>query len=70
MNGVGANTTVKATQPQVITTVTMLAVVFGVLFVVSAVLWTLRGRKFKQTPEYQAYKTFRKTKRLPEEPQA
>jgi beta-glucosidase len=70
MNGVGANTTVKATKPQIITTVTMLAVVYGVLFVVFAVLWTLRGRKFKQTPEYQAYKTFRKTKRLPEEPQA
>lgn len=58
MNGVGADTTVKLTQPTVtfITEIiTCAAAFFALLF---AVLWFLGVRKFRKTEEYAAYKAY------------
>ena len=60
MNGVGANTTIKLTQPKVITIVQILACAFAFLTLVFAVLWILGSRKLKKTEAYAAYKQFKK----------
>ncbi len=58
MNGVGADTTIKLTQPTVIfitEIITCAAAFFALLF---AVLWILGVRKFRKTEEYAAYKAY------------
>ena len=59
MNGIGADTTIKAVEPGVIGTVRTAAIVFVALFLVSLVLWTLKNKKFKQSEEYKSYKEFK-----------
>ena len=63
MNGIGPNTTVEIIEPfkQLVTTASVLAIAFGVLFVVSLVLWIIKARKFKKTEEYVNYKEFKKS---------
>lgn len=56
MNGVGANTTIKTTQPVVITICQVAAWSLGILWAVFTVLWILGSRKLKKTEEYAAYK--------------
>ena len=59
MNGLGADTVVKAKAPAIVTAVKTLAVVTGVLFVGMTVLWILGVRKWKKSEEYLNYKTMR-----------
>ena len=60
MNGVGPDTTIKETEPIVQTLARTLAIVFGILLVVSVVLWIVKFNKFKKTEEYTGYKAFKK----------
>lgn len=59
MNGMGPDTTIKITELNVIQMCRIGAIIFGVLFVFSAVMWVLGARKFKQTDAYKDYKTFK-----------
>ncbi len=59
MNGIGADTTIKAVEPGIIGTCRVAAIAFSVLFLVSLVLWILKNKKFKQTEDYKAYKEFK-----------
>ena len=61
MNGIGADTTIKAVQPSVIGTCKTAAIILGAIFVVSLVMWILKVRKFKQTEAYATYKEFKKS---------
>ena len=56
MNGVGPDTTIKAITPSIIVKVTVAAVLFSVLFVVSLVLFIIKKRKFMKTEVYAGYK--------------
>ncbi|MBQ8230976.1 MAG: hypothetical protein IJZ34_03460 [Lachnospiraceae bacterium] len=55
----GPDTTIKITELKLITTCKTVAIVFGILFVIGAVMWTLGGRKFKKTAAYKEYKAFK-----------
>lgn len=60
MNGVGEATTIKVTEPNVVTQVMIIncaAAFFTLLFVV---LWILGARKLRKTPEYAAWKDWKK----------
>ena len=59
MNGMGADTTVKAITPSIISTCKIAAIVFSALAVVSVVMWVLKVKKFKKTEEYANYKAFK-----------
>jgi beta-glucosidase len=61
MNGIGADTTIKAVTPSIITTCKTAAIVFCALAVVSIVMWVLKVKKFKKTEEYIGYKEFKKS---------
>ncbi len=61
MNGIGADTTIKVTEPIVKPLTKVLSVVFSVLFVVSLVFWVIKIRKFKKTEAYVSYKEFKKS---------
>ena len=59
MNGVGANTTIKVTEPVINTQVMIIACGFSFLFCLSLALWIIKGRKFRKSEiyiEFQAYK--------------
>ena len=59
MNGIGADTVIKATTPKVITLVRTIAIITGVLFVAMLVLW-IRGKgKWKRTEAYLNYRTMK-----------
>ncbi len=60
MNGIGANTTIVETQPIVITICTILACGFAFLTLLSAVMWTIKVKKFKKSEAYISYKEFKK----------
>lgn len=62
MNGVGADTTVKLTQPTAVTAALIALCAFALLLVASLVLWIMRGRRFRRTTEYLDYKSFLKGK--------
>ena len=61
MNGVGPDTTVKVIEPKIVTAARIGAIAFSVLFVVSAVMWTLKVSKFRKTESYKTYKEFKKS---------
>ena len=61
MNGVGPDTTVRATDPRIISTIKTVSIICAVLFTASAVLWVLKRRKFMKSEEYTSYKEFRKS---------
>ncbi len=63
MNGMGPDTTIKITELKVITICKTVAIVFGILFVIGAVMWTLGGRKFKKTEAYKDYKAYKAAKK-------
>ena len=56
MNGVGADTVVKATTPAIINTLRMVTGVLAVITLVFGALWFLGSSKLRKTPEYAAYK--------------
>jgi len=57
MNGIGADTVIKATTPKAIVLVYALAAVTAVLFVVMLALWIKGKRRWKRTEAYLDYKT-------------
>lgn len=59
MNGIGADTVVKAKSPALVSMVRNLAIVTGVLFVVMTVLWILGKKKWKKTEAYLNYRTMK-----------
>ncbi len=61
MNGIGADTTIKAVQPSIIGTCRTAAILLSALFVVSLVMWIIKIRKFKKTEAYTNYKEFKKS---------
>ncbi len=61
MNGVGPETTIRATDPKIISTIKTASIICAVLFIASAVLWVLKRRKFMKSEEYTSYKEFRKS---------
>ena len=62
MNGLGADTIVKAKQPIVNDILDTASIVCPVLMVVCAVLWILGVKKLRKTEEYAAWKAFKKQK--------
>lgn len=61
MNGVGENTTIRLTEPPIVTTVRAVMIVFIILFVVSFILWMFKRSEFQKS--YEANK--RKEKESP-----
>ena len=63
MNGVGADTTIKLTEPLMITAVRTVAIIFSLLFVVSLVMFIMKKRQFKKTEIYTSYQEFKKAQK-------
>ena len=63
MNGVGANTTIKVTQPMVITICQIIACGCCFFALVGIVLWIIGSRKLHKTEEYKAWKAMKKAKK-------
>lgn len=61
MNGVGPDTTIKRTNPIVITTTRVGSILFITLFVLSVILWIVKSRKFKKSEAYTTYQEFTKS---------
>ena len=60
MNGIGKDTVIKAVEPGIIGTVRTAAIVVGLVFAVSLVMWILKVKKFKKTESYISYNAFKK----------
>ena len=60
MNGIGTDTVVKATIPPIITLVRVLAVAFGVLYVVMLIFWIRGKRAWKKSQEHLDYMTLKR----------
>ena len=56
MNGIGADTTIKAVEPSIIGTCRTGAIVFWVIFVATLALYIVKKSKFKKSEEFAAYK--------------
>ncbi len=61
MNGIGADTTIKLTEPGIVTGTRTGAIVLWVVFAVSLVMWILKVKKFKKTEDYASYQEFKKS---------
>ena len=61
MNGMGAETTVKAVTPSIIKTCKMAMIVLCVAAVASNVILFVKVRKFKKSEAYASYKAFKKS---------
>ena len=59
MNGMGANTTVKAVTPSIIKTTKVAALAMGVLFAFAIVRWSVKINKFKKSEAYTSYQVFK-----------
>lgn len=59
MNGVGDNTTIRLTEPKVITAVRTALILMGLLFIVSLVFWILKKRKFKKSEAYESFQALK-----------
>ena len=62
MNGIGADTVVKAVTPSLITTCKTAAIVLWAVFAVSLVLWIVKKNKFKKSEAYTSWKEYKKSK--------
>ena len=60
MNGVGENTTVRATTPKILALAEKVTIGLGVAACLFIVMWFLGSRKLRRTEEYKAYKAARK----------
>lgn len=60
MNGVGANTTVKAVKPSLVVKLQVMMIIFIVLFVVSLFLFIKKKMAFKKSEAYRTYKEAKK----------
>lgn len=63
MNGVGRDTTIRLTQPAVVTIMTILNCAAAFFLLVCAVMWVLGGRRLRRMPEYAAYRSWKKEHR-------
>ena len=63
MNGVGRDTTIRLTQPAVVTIMTILNCAAAFFLLVCAVMWVLGGRRLRRMPEYAAYRSWKKERR-------
>ena len=59
MNGMGEETTIKLIRPIVLNVVYGAMAFFGILFVVSLVLWIIKKQKFKKSEAYISYKNYK-----------
>jgi beta-glucosidase len=59
MNGVGANTTVKAVELTLIVVLRVVTVIMILVCIPMIVMWILGKRKWKQTEEYKAYRAYK-----------
>ena len=59
MNGIGADTTIKAVEPGIITACRIAAIGFSILAAVSVVMWAVKVAKFRKTDAYVTYKAFK-----------
>lgn len=63
MNGVGANTTVKAVKPSLVVKLQVMMIIFIVLFVVSLFLFIKKKMAFKKSEAYRTYKEAKKARK-------
>ncbi len=56
MNGVGRDTTIKLTEPNVVTQAMIINCAAAFFLLVCVVMWVLGARRLRKTPEYAAYK--------------
>jgi len=63
MNGVGRDTTIKLTEPNVVTQVMIINCAAAFFLLVCVVMWVLGVRRLRRTPEYAAYKGQKKAGR-------
>ena len=61
MNGIGADTTIKAVEPGIISTCRTAAIVFSAIAVVSVAMWIVKVSKFRKSEAYTNYKEFKKS---------
>ncbi len=61
MNGIGAETTIKAIDPKPVAIVKTLAWIFGIVFVASLGLRIWKGIRFKKSEAYIQYKEYKKS---------
>ena len=61
MNGIGPDTVVVPDKPIIIELCLILTCGFTFLFMVSAILWFIKVKKFKKTESYTTYKEFKKS---------
>ena len=59
MNGVGADTTIKVLELQVISIVRVILIAAAVIFVLSFVMLMVSKRKFKKSQVYTSYMEFK-----------
>ncbi len=60
MNGIGKDTTIKLTQPIIMTVVFIATAVIGAVFIGMTVMWIISARKFKKTEAYLNYRTMKR----------
>lgn len=60
MNGVGEDTTVKIVEHSLITICRILAIIFGIITIITAIMWNRGNKKLKETLEYQEYKAMKR----------
>ena len=62
MNGIGENTTIKATDPKPVATMNLVRNISLVALVGLAVVWFIKAKQFRQTEAYATWKEFKKNK--------
>lgn len=63
MNGVGRDTTIKVTEPNVVTQVMIINCAAAFFLLVCVVMWILGARRLRRTPEYAAWKGWKREKK-------
>ncbi len=58
MNGIGADTTIKAKELKIVTNAKILAGLSITLLLVSAIMWYKKALKFKETEQYKSFKSY------------
>ena len=59
MNGIGKDTVIKKRNIAIVTGLWTACIVFGILFILSAVLWFIKKQKFKDTEIYRNYMAYK-----------
>lgn len=62
MNGIGADTTIKATTPKPVATMAMVRNIALIAVVGLGIVWFLKAKQFRQTEAYATWKEFKKNK--------